>query len=397
MNNSLKDQTILYTKDSCCGCGGCSYVCPQKAITMEIDEKGNEFPNIDREKCVSCKLCIQKCAFQNEKKYLEPYEGYAVVNNNQEQLCKSASGGAFSAIASHFIKGFNHFVCGSIMDYSSRICAKHVLVNDSLELEDIYGSKYVQSSLLEAYSEIETKLKKGANILFSGTPCQVAQIKSMFGNYSKQLYTIDIICHGTPSRNVFSAYIDLLEKRNQGKVIDFKFRDKSYGWGKFGSYVIEREDRKEKIDLPQHKSSYYTYFMEGNLQRENCFNCPYSSSKRVSDLTIGDFWGIEKYEPNILKTNGGILDETKGISAVLVNSEKGKLLLEGIDATLLLVKIDEIVLGNSQLRHTPPRGKLYNKVKSKYSRDNYLAIEKIYNFDCIRKKIRYIVKKIINF
>ena len=387
MNNKLKDETILYTYDSCCGCGGCMQICPKNAITMKTAHAGGVYPKVDTEKCISCRLCIKTCAFQKEHVYPSAIEGYALVNNNKKELGQSASGGAFSAIATNFIKK-NNVVCGSVMKYDKKVRAEHMVVTSKDQLSLLYGSKYVYSSLLPVYRILEKYLKNGKKVLFSGTPCQVSQIKLMFDKYKSNLYTIDIICHGTPSEQIFSDYIKFLEKKNAGKVIDFKFRDKCYGWGKYGSVVLLKNGEKQKIDLPQERSSYYTFFMEGNLQRENCFDCPYAKSERCSDLTIGDYWGIEKYQPDILKSNNGSLDEEKGISAVLVNTKKGKELLENIDAALINAKVEDIVLGNSQLRHPVPKGKLYDQIIKAYHIGGYRTVENIFLFKRLKRGIK---------
>lgn len=394
MSNILNDGTVLYSKGSCCGCGGCEWICSKSAISIQEDEDGNIYPQIDEEKCISCHLCINNCAYQGEHQAQYPKSGYALVNNDINMLNKSASGGAFSSIAEECINnGF--YICGSAMIYDSDVHAEHIIINDKHSLGLIYGSKYTQSSLRKVYSNIEQILKSNKKVLFSGVPCQVAQIKKLFSKYSKYLYTIDIVCHGTPSQKLFSDYIRWLEHRENGKVINFNFRDKTYGWGKYGSALLKSNDALNKIELPQEKSSYYSFFMSGTIQRENCFSCPYAKAERCSDLTLGDYWGIEKYDPKLLKSNSGILDEKTGISAVLVNTEKGMELLEGIDATMISSDPSKIILGNSQLRHPVPKGEMYDRVNKMYRKRGYAAVEGLFGTICIKRKLKNCIKKII--
>ena len=392
INNTVRDKTSLYYLDSCCGCGGCEWICPNGAINMKIDEYGNIYPNIDEEKCISCHLCINNCAYQSKHQEQYPLRGYALVNNNTDLINLSASGGAFSAIAEKCIRrGF--FVCGSMMKYGSKVYAEHVLVYDLNSLPQLFGSKYTNSSLKNVFGHIKLLLNDEKKVLFSGLPCQVAQIKKMFSRYSEYLYTIDIICHGAPSQSMFSEYISCLETKTKGKVIDFKFRDKKYGWGKYGSALVKSGVSIKKIDLPQENSSYYSYFMSGTIQRENCFSCPYAKANRCADLTLGDYWGIEKYHPELLTINNGPFDRGKGISAVLVNTEKGMELIRGINATIIESDVSKIVLGNSQLRHPLARGKLYKKVNKAYKKGGYMACERIFYRVCLKRKLKKMLKK----
>ena len=390
MNNKIKDGNFLYTIESCCGCGGCRYICPVAAIHMEVADDGAIYPDINVEKCISCHLCIDNCAFQNIHDYSTPIQGYAAVNNNKNQLEVSASGGAFSAIASKFIK--KGAVCGSTIKYKkSNLEVTHIVVKEEDNLDMLYGSKYVYSNLNNIWKDIERYLKKGEKVLFSGTPCQVAQVKNLFQQYKEQLYTIDIVCHGTPPEQIFTEYIKMIEKKEKGRVCEFKFRDKKQGWGKYGSVIFEKNGYRKTINLPEWTSSYYSFFMEGNLQRENCFHCPYAEPKRCSDLTLGDYWGVEKYQPQILKSNDGIFDEFKGISAILVNTRRGKELLEGINAILIPAEVESIVSGNSQLRHPVSKGKLYTQIKEVYRKRGYKAVEQIFLIQKVKGKIKRLI------
>ena len=395
MNNIIKDGSILYLKETCCGCEGCKYICPQSAITMRSDNEGNTYPDIDLKKCISCHLCINKCAYSKENKGTYPLAGYAVINNNSNLIKKSASGGAFSAIAERCLN-MDFTICGSKLKFEENVYAEHIAINDINRLSELCGSKYTQSSLNNVYPLIEDALRHNKHVLFSGVPCQVAEVKEMFSQYNELLYTIDIICHGVPSKAIFIDYIKNCEAKQNGRIVDFTFRDKEYGWGKLGSAILTNKNKTKKINFTEEDSSYYSFFMDGCIQRRNCFTCPYAKEERYSDLTLGDYWGVEIFQPEILKSNGGPLDEKKGVSAVLVNSRKGKELMEDIDANIVRADVRNIIQGNSQLRHPVPKNDLYELIIKKYRDYGYKNIEKYFGMIRMKKRIKNAIKKILH-
>jgi len=295
---------------------------------MKSDEDGYTFPEINNNLCIECGLCKKVCAFQNTPVVdNEPIATYVAINKNKDVLSSSASGGIFGALASiMFEKNGVVFGCA----YNDDMEPEHICVNNSTDMKKIQGSKYVQSTINTTYIEAKEYLKVGKWVLFTGTPCQIAGLKSYLGKDYDNLITADIICHGVPSADFFKGYIKHLEEKLKGKVIDFKFRDKSKGWGLMGKVIYKKDGKVLDKLIPPITSYYYNYFLKGDIYRENCYECKYACSKREGDFTMGDYWGIEKAHPKI---------ETKnGVSALLVNSKKGMSLIDDLTKYVALTK-----------------------------------------------------------
>ena len=207
MNCGIKDgRSLYYLKGACSGCGVCVNVCPEGAIVLKEDDLGFYYPHIDKNLCICCGKCIQFCAFGKEKNDV-PIRCYAGMNLNAEQRMLSASAGIFSAVATAFLKN-DGVVCGAAMNFcSGKARIQHILIDTIDDLPQLQGSKYVQSDVLNCYYDMQAALKSGKKVLFSGTPCQIAGVKSLFKKYENQLYTMDIICHGVPSQRFFNDYL----------------------------------------------------------------------------------------------------------------------------------------------------------------------------------------------
>ncbi len=319
---------LFNEKQDCCGCMACMNICPKQAIIIRPDEDGFTFPEIKNELCVECGMCKNVCVFQNPSlTEREPIVTYVAINKNTDMILNSASGGIFGAFASLiFEKKGVVFGCA----YNDNMEPEHICVDNQFDMKRIQGSKYVQSNINTTYQEAQKYLHDGRCVLFTGTPCQIAGLKSYLDKEYSNLITADIICHGTPSSGFFKGYIRHLEKKIQGRVIDFKFRDKSKGWGHMGKVIFKKKGKVlEKIITPQ-ASSYYNYFMNGFICRESCYECKYACGNRAGDFTMGDYWGIEKAHPEIGIKNG--------VSVLLVNSKKGMSLVDEISKYLTLTK-----------------------------------------------------------
>ena len=315
-------------KRDCCGCTACMNICPKQAIIMEPDADGFIFPKIDHDSCIECGKCIKVCAYQNILvSEGEPLATYVAINKSNDILLSSASGGLFGALA-NLILNKNGVVFGCV--YDDNMKPKHMYVENTLDIKKIQGSKYVQSDINTTYTEAKKYLNEGRWVLYTGTPCQIAGLKSYIGKDYETLLTADIICHGVPSTEFFKGYIKHLEEKLKGRVIDFKFRDKSKGWGLMGKVIYKKGDKiLEKFINPK-TSYYYDYFLKGYIYRENCYECKYACGSREGDFTMGDYWGIEKAHPEI---------ETKnGVSVFLINSKKGMLLVDEISRYLNLTE-----------------------------------------------------------
>ena len=223
---------LVEHKADCCGCGACALICPTGAIRMKTDENGCVYPEIQQEKCISCGLCKARCAFQHaDTKTNERQQVYALCRKDSERLMRSASGGVFAAIAEQWIEA-GGIVYGAALSRRGEVLVPvHLQASTAEELEPLLGSKYVQSDVTAAYPAVRQNLREGRQVLFSGTPCQVAGLKSYLKQEYENLLTIDLVCHGVPGADWFAGYLSELEKRLGGKVQDFRFRDKHHGWG----------------------------------------------------------------------------------------------------------------------------------------------------------------------
>lgn len=406
LSNYTKSNLNLYhEKKDCCGCGVCENVCPKDAIEMKLDSFGAYYPSINLEKCIGCNICINSCAYRKGDEMGDPLHAYAAVNKKENQLALSSSGGVFSAIASYFLENGN-CVCGAMMDLDNRRdIIHHCIITKPQNLKLLQGSKYGQSRLFDLYDACRKIFESGKKILFSGTPCQVNAFKHIFKKYESQLFTLDLICHGVPGNKVFDDYINYIELNTGFKIVSFVFRDKNYGWGCNGQYStikvnagnVERDMKLECKEISSSSSSYYRYFLLGNIYRDCCYDCPFATSKRTGDLTIGDYWGIEKYNPELLAENDGVFIRNKGISCVLANTKKGLDLIQHLESYCDFKEVDKnnVIEGNSQLRHPVALTKKRKKLKKKYEKNGYRGIEKEYEHDLRKNRLKNIISGMI--
>lgn len=341
-------------KNKCFGCGACFQCCPKKAIKMESDSEGFLFPKIDEKKCINCGLCEKKCPSVTpiKKKDFVP-EYYAATYLDKEICKKSASGGAFAALAVKTLEnGGIVFGCA----YDDEFNAFHVKINSAKDLEKLQGSKYVSSDTKMTFVETKEILDSGKIVLYSGRPCQIAGLLKYLGRNYDNLITIDLVCHGVPSQLLFSKYLEWLGMKNGGKIIYYGFRDKDIGgWSCSGKIKTKNKTKK----LQSYCDPYYASFLRGETYRVSCYECPFATPERVGDITICDFWGVEKFYPNINKSNG--------VSGIIVNSNKGKeLLKKTLDSFFIHeISLDELRMQNLNLnRPTPMPEKRQNVYKN---------------------------------
>ena len=305
-------------KHDCCGCSLCANICIKKCITMQPDAEGFLFPTINKVECTNCGLCYKKCP---ATKAIETYEFpqyFASAISDKEDLLNSSSGGLFISLAKHILS-IGGYVCGCVWDENMR--AIHICSN---KIEDIYrtmGSKYVQSTIENVLPDVKRYVNNGNIVLFTGTACQIAAIKSLFPN-ADNLYLIDILCHGVPSPLFFSKYVKYLESKHGGKLINLEFRNKrKLGWGSEHRTYYEIEKNGIIKGYRPFLPAYFCSFFYGTNLRESCYLCKYAGEGRISDITIGDFWGYMEYYGHMFPD---------GISIASVNTKKGMSLFETI-------------------------------------------------------------------
>lgn len=333
---------------SCCNCKLCAWECPKGAIRFVSDEYGFPYPQIDENLCINCGKCV-KCCPTGEALGEKPKYIYAAAYGEESLLNRSASGGVFAAIAKTVLSR-GGVVYGAALEKDAKLVlkAKHIRINTLGELEKLQGSKYVQSDMEGIFPVLAEDLKKGLEVVFSGTPCQISAVKAAFGA-QENLLLIDIICHGVPSQQMFSDYLLSLKKKYP-QIENFCFRSKDTGWGLCAKLKYIDKTGKEKFKLfPCDISSYYKLFLQSVIYRENCYQCPYAKAERVADITLGDYWGVEKINDIYDFLAKADVDIAKGVSCVLACTERGKKYVEESGAVLVSSDFDSVAAENMQL------------------------------------------------
>lgn len=300
----------------CCGCGACANKCPVKAISMRENEEGFLAPAIDENLCTDCGLCAKACPALNVRyeNTTEP-ECYAAMAEDEIRM-KSSSGGIFSLLAEHIIdKG--GYICGAAFNKDWSV--SHIIIDNKQDLAKLRGSKYVQSDIENCYRETKKLLDAGKEVLFSGCPCQIAGLYSFLGKKYKQLITIDLVCHGTPSRKVWRKYLE--ENFDISKITKIDFRDKSFfGWATTMNIYFKNKTTEYHKDAQS--DPYFKGFIPCLLSNKHCGKCFYTKLPRQGDISLADWWGIDNFQKG--------LNDNKGTSQILINSDKGKKLYSNI-------------------------------------------------------------------
>lgn len=337
----MKGYLNTQRKADCFGCGSCFQACPQGAISMETDEEGFEYPKVDNTRCVSCSLCHKSCPMEFPVSVSAPKMGAVGYNAEPVVRLKSASGGAFKAIVDALDRGT--VVFGA--EWTTRSTVAHSWAYAEEAYAKFTGSKYVQSQMGRAFIDCKSFLEEGKNVLFSGAPCQIAALKAYLRKSYARLTCVDIVCHGVPCSKTLEKYISDKERRTGEKISSVRFRRKLQAKHKWNSKCVETQyvTGKSTVNDPE-QDSYMRGFSYGLFFRPSCSECPFSSVKRCSDITIGDAWGIERMYPE--------MDVNQGVSLLLANSVQGDILLNSVRRSMHLkdVPVEVLVSGNAHLR-----------------------------------------------
>lgn len=364
----------------CTGCTLCISVCQHNAITMAKDNFGHLYSKIDQKKCVDCKLCQKYCPQLNTPIFQNPIKCYASWAKNKDEYLTSTSGGIASILSRYVVsRGGIVYACAML----SGVNVKHIRIEKEEDISLIKGSKYVQSNILEIIPKLKEDVNEGIYVLFIGTPCQVASIKNLFKNAPKNLITADLICHGVPSHHLFKKHIECVAP-NTDRVI---FRDND-------GYVINCIDKDNNklyrtvLFKERFRDVYLNAFFDGFSFRDSCYSCKYATQKRVSDITLGDFWGL-----GTKQSVDEMAEHPNGCSAILINTEKGGYLFEMIKPKTYAYErpVEECILGNEQLKH--PKQKTV-RIKVYRFMQKLVSLPKAYYLVNIDLMIRYKIHKL---
>lgn len=369
---------MLANDKNCTGCLACVNACAYNAITIKSDKIfGHLHPTINESKCTNCHKCSKICPIINPVKFNKINECFAAFSTDEITIKHSSSGGLAYELAKSVINN-NGVVCGA--SYTKNCSIEHVIVKSSKNLVNLCGSKYAQSNTEKCYKQISNCLKE-RSVLFIGTPCQVAGIKNYIPkNLQSNLITIDLICLGVPSQTLLKNEVQ--EFCNMDTVNRIYFRDQK----NHDLYNLKIQTTKHKTkSVSSNKSYYIKCFLESLTFRESCYECPFAHEKRLGDITLGDFWGLSASSK--IKA-----DKKNGISAVLINSNKGASLFSSIKDIICSEKreITECIAGNDRL-HTPAKkNKSIIRFRKSYQKTHNLKKSYMKTF-----RFKYLINKVL--
>ena len=359
----------IKNKQDCCGCSACAQRCPKQCITMAEDEEGFLYPQVDTSKCVDCHLCEKVCPVINKYEARTPLNVYAAKNSDDEVRHQSSSGGIFTLLAEQTIKD-GGVVFGACWDKDWNV--KHDYAECLDDLAKFRSSKYLQSVIGDTYIKAEQFLKASRKVMFTGTPCQIAGLKHFLRKEYDNLLAVEVICHSVPCSGVWQQY--LIEKLqtlgwNKSDIRHISFRSKATGWKGY-SFMIENKDGNFFLELGS-KNAFMRGFLANLYTRPSCKKCPAKQLKSGSDITLGDFWGINSLMPEI--------DDDKGVSVVIVNTEKGRETIHIVD-NLIQASWSDICSKNPAV----VKSATASAKKDLFFRNNGLSFEKRIQILCKR-------------
>lgn len=355
---------------------------------MKRVSKGFDYPVVDRTACIGCGACEKVCPVLCVPKGIDGTRAFGITVKNEEILQSSSSGGVFSLLAEAIIKD-NGSVFGVETDENLRV--QHTEAKSNDELQRLRGSKYVQSDIKSNYRLVRKLLDNGKKVLFSGTPCQIAGLTTYLKRDYPNLIKQDVICHGVPSPGAFEKYIVGLEKNTGKHIVAAYFRDKSISWHNSGLKIVFNDG--STVFESANSNPYLKAFIQNYSLRDCCYDCRFKGNNHVSDITLADFWGVQKVDPSIM--------DKRGVSLVLIHTEKGmKLFSEAIQGEQgKEVNFECAVKYNSAWAHSPKKPSKrerffiaveqegFNKKTDSLMKDNIVIL--------LKKKIKTTIKKYV--
>ena len=354
------------TLHNCVGCFACKDACPKKCINIKTDAEGFLYASVEEENCVNCGKCSAVCPCISAGKNDDEQILFAAHSKSDDVRMRGSSGGMFEEICKLLLKE-GYYICGAAFDDNLQL--KHKIISSYEDLKPLLKSKYLQSDTSGIFFEIHELLKEDKKVLFCGTPCQVSALRNYVGKNNDGLVTVDIICHGVPSQKFFDEYIKTLEKENEGKITEFSFRVKNnkYRHAHGFEYCVDKNGKSEKISGVYTQSTYYNAFKKYLIFRKSCYSCKYATLNRVSDITLGDFWSLEKYDV--------FANTDKGESLVLANTSLGRKILEKVnDVKTKQYPVKCAIDTNYCLTKHTKQPKLRDEILNEFKENGYKAI-----------------------
>jgi coenzyme F420-reducing hydrogenase beta subunit len=357
---------------------------------MKNDAEEFWYPEVDYNKCIKCGLCIKVCPIINKTVVDNQPVAYSCINKNEKIRLESTSGGIFTLVAEQILDD-GGAVFGAAFNENFEVEHNYIKTKDGLAF--LRGSKYVQSKIGDTYIKTKEFLNQGKKVLFSGTPCQIGGLKSYLGNDFENLFCIDIICHGVPSPKVWRKYIYFRERFARSNAKRIAFRMKSEGWKRFSVAFLFNNDTEYRNTFD--KDLYMRAFLKDICLRPSCYDCSFKTLNRESDLTLADFWGVQKMMPE--------MDDDKGTSLILVNSSKGQNMIDQIKDKIILKPVDiniAVSYNQAAIKSAP-----YNRKRKDFMKNiEKLTFDKLIKKYCndsisnkIFRKIKVGLRKIFNF
>ena len=320
---------LFNVKEECCGCGACAAVCSNGAIDMRTDEEGFLYPVVADDKCVECGACVSVCrAGVGKIKASDNVSAFAAYCIDESIRKSSSSGGIFSILAEEVLR-HGGVVYGAAFD--ERFSVKHIAVDKVSELPRLRGSKYVQSDIGDCFADVKRNVLAGKQVLFSGTPCETAGMMNYLGGRHENLLTVDLVCHGVPSPAVWDAYVrEICGAKDYADIKRISFRDKTISWREYSVLFVFKDNTEHRRAMKD--DPYMQGFLRNLYLRPSCHACRFKGDNRTSDITLADFWGIEKVMSEMY--------DGRGTSLVLTNTKKGLKFLARIKDKMRIADAD---------------------------------------------------------